>query len=211
MQNHKDLPDGREKIIEAARRLFVEKGMKKTTVRQIAAQAGMNVAMVNYYFGSKENLCSAVYGEALQLISERIFQLIDSEMPLFQLLEEWINYYYDTLLQYPDVPLFVLSEMAQRPVSVVDKFMKKSPYMLFARLAILLNDEQRNGNIRQVSLPDFLLNALGMLVFPFLARPFISKVLNMSEIQYMDMVSEHRQHVFDYICRALRNEEEASQ
>ena len=58
--NHRnDTPEAREtrdRILDAAQKLFSEKGLDATSVRDITAEAGCNVAAVNYHFGGKENL-----------------------------------------------------------------------------------------------------------------------------------------------------------
>ncbi len=71
-------------IIETAERLFADKGFDGTSVRDIADEAGINVAMISYYFGSKEKLMEAIFDVRIGSVKMRIENLIkdDSIDPL---------------------------------------------------------------------------------------------------------------------------------
>ena len=79
MLNEQNSTEVRDKIICAARTLFVKKGLKGTTMRNIAATSGTNVAMVNYYFRSKNNLFDAILDEAFNVLAGKVFTAIDYE------------------------------------------------------------------------------------------------------------------------------------
>jgi AcrR family transcriptional regulator len=195
--------EGQRKIIEIARELFVKKGFKGTTVRDIAAESGVNVAMVNYYFRSKEKLFDAIFEEAFSILSEKIFSLLDSDLPFFEMLRNWIYSYYDTLLQYPYLPLFVMRELSINPNRLSNCFYK-DPYTLYVKLTKLLEAEEAKGTIRPVPIPDFLLNIISLSIFPFAAKPIVNQFLNISELQYMELVDKHREYVVDFVIRAIK-------
>ena len=70
--------DTRERILDVAERLFGERGFPATSLRDITAEAGVNVASVNYHFGSKEALLAEVLERRLEPINERRLELLDA-------------------------------------------------------------------------------------------------------------------------------------
>lgn len=69
-------PGSKEKLLKAAETLFATKGFKEVSVRGIAARAGVNSALVGYYFGGKQGLFNEVYqAHAIPLSMERMKQL----------------------------------------------------------------------------------------------------------------------------------------
>jgi len=74
-------PDTRQRVLESATRLFAEKGFRDTTVHEICQAAHANIAAVNYYFGSKENLYQAAWRHAYQLTREARDAVIDPDAP----------------------------------------------------------------------------------------------------------------------------------
>jgi AcrR family transcriptional regulator len=199
-----DYTEVQTKIMEEARKLFVKKGLKGTTVRDIAAESGVNVAMVNYYFRSKEKLFDTIFDEAFHILAEKIFGLADSNLPFFELIRQWIYSYYDTLLEYPDFPIFVLNELVANPRKLSRKFKDKNPYHLYMKLSERIKEEEAKGTIHLVSIPDFLLNVISLSIFPFAVRPIAIQFLNLSEDNYMKLLDKHREYVADFVIKAIK-------
>ena len=200
-----DYTEVQKKIVEAARKLFVKKGMKGTTVRDIATESGTNVAMVNYYFRSKEKLFDTIFEEAFGILAEKIFYLTDSDLPFFELIRKWIYSYYDTLLEYPDFPIFVLNELVANPRKLSKKFKDKNPYSLYMRLSERIKEEEEKGTIHFVSIPDFMLNVISLSVFPFAVSPIVIQFLNLSEDDYRALLDKHREYVADFVIKAIKS------
>ena len=198
-----DYTEAQEKIVESARKLFVKKGLKGTTVRDIAAESGVNVAMVNYYFRSKEKLFDTIFEEAFALLADKIFYLIDSDLPFFELIRKWIYSYYDMLFEYPDLPIFVLTELAANPQKISEKF-KNKPYDLYVKLSERIKAEETKGTIHPVPIPDFLLNVISLSIFPFAAGPVVTQLLNLSDDNYMKSLERHREYVADFVIKAIK-------
>lgn len=91
--------DTRERLLDAAQKLFVERGIDATSLRSITTEADANLASVNYHFGSKEELIQAVFARHLEpLNKERIRLLNDLEqdagekaLPLEAILEAFLK------------------------------------------------------------------------------------------------------------------------
>ena len=193
-----------KKIIASASDLFVKKGLRGTTVRDIANASGTNVAMVNYYFKSKENLFNKILDDAFQVLAEKVFTIIDSDLPFFDLIRKWIYSYYEILSEYPHLPIFVLSELSQSPEKLKETFKLQNPYQIYARLAIRINEEEKKGTIHTISIPDFFLNIISLSIFPYVSAPLVVNFLNFSKEDYQKMIFEHREYVADFIVNAIK-------
>src|SRR5690606_17913886 len=108
-----------EKIIEAARKVFTQKGYAATRTRDIAEEAGINLALLNYYFRSKEKLFQLIMAEKVHQLFSVIFPIVNNdELTLEEKLEVMVENYINLLVAHPDLPLFVISEIKAHP----DKF-----------------------------------------------------------------------------------------
>src|ERR1700753_2868373 len=101
-----------EKIKQAARKVFTQKGYAATRTRDIAEESGYNLALINYYFRSKEKLFDIIITEQMQLFIHSVMGIVNDETTtLPEKLEIVIAHYIDMLIKSPYIPLFVLSEI----------------------------------------------------------------------------------------------------
>src|SRR6478736_6782620 len=104
------------KIKQAARLVFHQKGFAATRTRDIAEEAGINLALLNYYFRSKEKLFDIIMLETLQGFLKSIsIVFIDEQTSLEEKTERIVSGYIDMLILEPQVPLFIMSEIRQNP------------------------------------------------------------------------------------------------
>lgn len=155
-----------EKIKEAARKVFTGKGYAATRTRDIAKEAGLNLALLNYYFRSKENLFQVIMTEKVQHLFSVLVPILNNEsISLEKKIEQIISNYIDLLVQNPDLPLFVLSELRNNPEHFgqqmqVPKLLKESHLVKQLR--------KKRPDINPLH---FIVSLLGMVIFPFVARP----------------------------------------
>src|SRR5580698_3307924 len=101
-----------EKIKAAARKIFTKKGYAATRTRDIAEQAGLNLALLNYYFRSKEKLFEIVMIEKVQQLLAFMSPVLNNpDTSLHEKIDLITPSYIDMLLKNPDLPMFVLSEI----------------------------------------------------------------------------------------------------
>src|ERR1035441_5179221 len=115
-------PSTEEKIKEAARLVFTRKGYAATRTRDIAEESGYNLALINYYFRSKEKLFDLIMLEHLQLFLNSVMGIVNNpETTLQKKIEDLISHYIDMLIKNPDIPIFVLSEVNANPQKLISK------------------------------------------------------------------------------------------
>jgi AcrR family transcriptional regulator len=104
-----------EKIKQAALRVFIQKGSANCSSREIAREAGMNVALVNYYFRSKSKLFALIFETVMQDFLKSMVQVFSSDLPIREKIKILIEREFEFLGQHPDIPNFVLNELARNP------------------------------------------------------------------------------------------------
>jgi len=177
-----------EKIKEAARTVFMRKGYSATRTRDIAEEAGLNLALLNYYFRSKEKLFEIVMMEKMQKLFGGLVGIInDDSTTLEKKLELLTVYYIDMLTQNPDLPIFVLSELRTNADHLVKSLQAGNMLQQSALFKQL-----------QVNRPDinplhFVINILGATIFPFVAKPMFQAVGNLSQKDFETLMEERKQ------------------
>lgn len=176
-----------EKFKEAARIVFTQKGYAATRTRDIAEQAGLNLALLNYYFRSKEKLFEIVMIEkVMQLFSLIAPALNDPATSLEEKIELIAASYIDMLLKNPDLPLFVLSEIRGNPERF-GKMIQLNGHVLQSHFVKQLAEKKRDIDPLQ-----FFLNFLGMMIFPFVAKPVFMAAGPVSEDTYVELMEQRK-------------------
>ncbi|MDH6313695.1 TetR/AcrR family transcriptional regulator [Parabacteroides sp. PFB2-10] len=204
MFKEKENTDVKGRILEVARRLFIEKGYNGTSIRDIAAASETNVAMINYYYHSKYNLFEYIFEEAFDVVMNRVFSVLRSDMPILELIEKWIDSYYESLMEYPQIPIFILYEINQHPEKLPERIQRREPYDIFLNISKRLEEEGRLGNIRETSVLDLLLNILSLCVFPFIFGSLAVKVTGRSMEEYHEVLVQHKDYVKRFVIQALK-------
>ncbi|HWB64710.1 MAG TPA: TetR/AcrR family transcriptional regulator [Chitinophagales bacterium] len=197
MARPKKKPDttAEERIKEAARKLFTEKGYDAVKTRDIAAEAGINLALLNYYFRSKENLFEIVMlGNFEEFMQNLIQTLSDETSSTDQVIEKAVTSYIDMLSTNPDLPLFILNSVRNNSANFPGHMSKRFAEVrnsFIQRISKGMND----GQIQQMNVGHFMLNFMGLVLFPFVARPMISKVNHIKPEDFKLLMEERKKLV----------------
>ena len=179
-----------EKILEAASKVFTGKGFAGTRTRDIAEHAGINLALLNYYFRSKEKLFEQVMKAKILLLFGQILPIITNEKTT---LEEKIDLatekYIDILSKNPNLPLFVISEI-QKKNSNITKIIPVNK--IFENSVIIKQIKEKRPEINPLH---YLVNFLAMTIFPFVAKPVFNAFELTNEAEYHQFISERRKLV----------------
>jgi len=179
-----------EKIIEAARMIFTKKGFLATTIRDIATEADINVASVNYYFRSKEKLFAVIMDETIKNLFDKIEPVLNDEATsLFEKVETCVGYYIDQILENPDFPFFMVNEVMAGSTQL--PMIGKMRTLVSSYFAKQLRYLQTDGKISYQPV-HLLWNILGMTLFPFLARPQILQANYINTDEFRQMMEERK-------------------
>jgi AcrR family transcriptional regulator len=181
-----------EKIKSAARIIFTKKGYAAARTRDIAEESGINLALLNYYFRSKEKLFDLIMLESLQDFMHSIARVFNNEeSSLEDKLHTLVTHYIDMLMSQPDLPLFVLSELKRNPGDLMIKLNLKENLMhsVFLRQ---IKEAMTTGKIQRMHPLHFIMNVMGLIVFPFVASPLIKSIGDLSQEEFITMMEQRK-------------------
>lgn len=192
-----------KRIIDAARRVFLKKGMAGARMQEIANEAGINKALLHYYFRSKEKLFESIFEEVIADISGGLKLIFEKEMTVLDRLCSIVDIYIDTLLENKYLPLFVLNEMNNNPERF-SGLINEHMVVHLGKLMQQIEEEIESGKIRAIQPPHLLLNVLGLVIFPFATFPVLSKIGGEQLKPILTTFLEDRKTVVkDFIINAL--------
>lgn len=197
-----------EKIRAVAKELFSKHGYNGTTVREVAEQAGVNIALLNYYFRSKDKLFLSIFTDSFtKFLNIGKAILLDESIDFLDRIPRFIDEVAALLQENPQLSIFVLSE-CNRNAEIKDmlaEFKMKSKKNLLHKLDKILQAEYEKGNIRKISALhlDFLLGS--QIVFPFLTLPILKKVHHLEGKKLEDFLKEIKEISKDMIITYLKS------
>lgn len=188
-----------QKIFDAAHEVFTQKGMDGAKMQEIADRAGINKALLHYYYRSKEKLyetvARAIIGKALPAIR----QVIESDQPLEDKLRRFIETYIDIISKNTFIPLFIISEINKHPDRFIDSVLPK-PEQFFQQVQAEINA----GRIRPIRPQHLIVNIISMCVFPFVGKPMIRILLGMGPGEMRLFLEQRKEEVTSFVLAALR-------
>lgn len=197
-------PDSTEqKIFDAAHEVFVQKGMDGAKMQEIADKAGINKALLHYYYRSKEKLYEAVAKAVLSRAAPLVGNLIESDRPLEEEIRHFIEFYITTISKNPFIPLFILSEINKHPDHFFEQILPKDlpkPQVFIRQV----EEEIAAGRIRAVNPYHLAVNVIAMCVFPFIARPMIRFAMGLNSAELKSFLEERKTQVTEFVLASLR-------
>lgn len=183
---------GTEKsILEAARKVFAVKGMDGARMQEIADEAGINKALLHYYFRSKEKLFEAVFHEALIKFIPDMMNVMQQDLPLRDKIRLFAEGYIRIFRDNPQIPLFVLHELNRDPKHIIG--MMKGSGVDPSPLISQIEYEMEQGNIRRADPRQVIVNMISLCIFPFAGRPILQAILFGNDAQAYDRFLEDRE------------------
>lgn len=191
-----------KKIKDAARNIFISKGFHGCTSREIAKEAGTNVALVNYYFKSKENLYHNVVTTVMKEFTLSMIEIFNGKLSLENKVRIFIDKEYEFLSKHPEIPNFIVNELSKEEKNYFDcteilEQVKKS------KTLDQIAEGQKNGEIRKMDFVSIMLILLSNCHFPFIAKSMIKTIHSLDEQEYKQQLVIHKQYVTEMVIGYL--------
>ncbi len=191
-----------DKIVNAAKRVFIQKGMDGARMQEIANEAGINKALLHYYFRTKAKLFDQVFSIVFKDVFEVLEMAVMKELSFEEFLEQFISEYIALLKRKPYIPQFVIHELNRNPKMIVEhmnntRFDKQKLFGLIEQAA-------EDKLIRPIPPVHLITNILSMCVFPFVAKPIITGfALDGDKEKYNAYIDERPEQVAAFVKNAI--------
>lgn len=194
-----------EKIKESARKVFLKKGYAATRTRDIAEGAGINLALLNYYFRSKEKLFELIMLETMFSFMQKMAVVLnDEDSKLEKKVELIASNYIDFFTEEPNVPIFVLNEMHKNPRLLFDTLPVRELFFnsVFFRQ---YQTQVAKGKIKEGNPTNFLINMMSLIIFPFVGSPIFKLITGTLDVQYLELMQERKKLIPRWVKAMMKS------
>jgi TetR/AcrR family transcriptional regulator len=191
-----------QKIFDAATELFLEKGVDRTSVRDIASKAGINLALMNYYFRSKENLFDAIFTNLVKKNTKELIKILDSDLELSEKIRQYVSTYIDILLKNPLLVSFFMAILHRSREKITEMEVISNLYGR-EKFTQQILDEGKNGHIRKTDPSHFFVDMISMITFPFAIRPMIMDKNHFSDEQFIEFIEQRKDHITNMLLQSI--------
>lgn len=191
------------RIMAAAHEVFLRSGTAGARMQEIADEAGVNKALLHYYFRSKERLAQAVFETAAAEMFGFVYRLLGSEESVEGKVRAVVSAEMEFLKRRPYLPGYILSELHHHPERITRIVGQVGRPPLDA-LGRQLAGEVAAGRLRKIGVEEFVIDLVSLIVFPFAGRAMIGALLGLDEAAYERMLEERREGLADFILNAMR-------
>lgn len=195
----------RDQILDAAETLFARQGFDPTTIKELGAEAGLNPALLYYYFGSKEELYKAVLHRIVTRLTARGAEVIETAAAPPDAIRALVATQVEFLLHNPSVPKLFVREMIDHEAAHAEEVVLKLAAGLFYRLCGVIERGQREGIFRADVEPRFAaVSTISQVVYFMIARPAIAIFFGLPPGGVPeDTARDFGRHAGDFAVRAL--------
>lgn len=203
VKNTKD-KGAEERILAAAKKVFTTKGMAGARMQDIANEAGINKALLHYYFRDKDKLFETVFLAEAQKFFPKINNIFNSDAPLFEKIGNFVTEYIDEMQENPYLPWFVLNEINRDADQFMYKIWGKDNLPKPAKFLQQIEQEIKAGNIKRVHPLHLLMNMISLTIFPFVGKPMFIRNLRLNEKQFREIMEQRKTEIPKFIIDSIK-------
>jgi AcrR family transcriptional regulator len=196
-----------ERIMEVARKEFLEKGYQGARMQSIADSAGINKASLHYYFDSKDKLFEAIFEEAMQKVLPIMLKALIEEPTLEEKIRSLVDAHISLYIDNPYLPGFIVNETYTNPAYVYDLIFRRKGVWRGAvreKLTEILTVEIKAGRIRQITTENLIMDLFSLTAFPFMAIPIFEVMFSKSRAEILQLLEERKQYIPQMILQSLK-------
>jgi TetR/AcrR family transcriptional regulator len=207
------LRDGRteQRILDAAHAVFVRRGTAGARMQEIAREAGVNQALLHYYFRSKEQLAQAAFARAAAQFMPAVIGVMAGAGELEDKVRRVVALELDHLSRAPFLPGYILGEVTHRPeraaqliAAMVGETADDIRPRVFGTLKAQLDARIAAGTLRPIAPHSFMVNLMALCIFPFAARPMLMTMLGLDDEGFARFIAVRREELPAFFLGALR-------
>ncbi|MCF6306662.1 MAG: TetR/AcrR family transcriptional regulator [Flavobacteriaceae bacterium] len=190
-------------ILASAENIFQSKGMDGARMQEIADKAGINKAMLHYYYRSKQLLFEAVFNKAFSLLAPQLNVILNDDSTIEDKIKNFTSSYISFIMKHPYLPSFILQELNRNP-KFAKKLQENQNFPNLEKFKNQVNLEIEKGILKPIKGEQLFINVLALSIFPFVASPLIKIFLKSSEKEYKQLMKDRKTDVSDFIIKSIK-------
>ena len=193
-----------EKIFEAATEVFEEKGFSASRMQDISQKAGINKALLHYYYRTKEQLFNAVFDMLAKKLFNRFSPIFEEGLPLEEKIKYFLHEHITFLQKNPRLPSFILHEINQKPERVKRLADNLDLVSNMQKLMEMHREELKEYDIDENNLPQVMTSIVALSVFPFAAKGILDTIFDKLGYDFNSYIEERKDFAGDFVIRAIK-------
>ena len=192
-----------ELIFESAIKIFHSKGLAGARMQEIADEAGINKAMLHYYFRSKQSLFEAVFKKAFMQLAPQIHQVLNSDDTLFEKIQNFADKYISFVMENRFLPTFIIQELNNNP-DFANQFFSQAEFPKPTKFLLQIEEGIENGFLKSINPKQLLIDMFSLAIFPFIGAPLLQNFTNLNEEDYNNMLIERKNHIASMLINSIK-------
>jgi AcrR family transcriptional regulator len=193
-----------EKILQAAREVFQQKGYDGARMRDIADMANINKGLLHYYFRTKDALFEKIFGIAFQTMAAQANEIFSSDASLFDKIRTFTEKYIDLISRNEYLPRFVINEINRNPDQFIEHMQIRKKKPVIHVFIAQFEEEIAKGTIKAMDARQFCINMIALCIFPFVGRPMMQTILDIDHATYKQMMQKRKKEVAEFLIAAIK-------
>jgi AcrR family transcriptional regulator len=163
--------------------------------------------MLHYYFRTKEKLFQKIFKAKVQMLTQMFSGIIEQNKPFTETVRLIVEMQFNFVAQNQQLPRFIFNEILLNKKNRDWAIETLSPNIapILNTVETLLNNEIAKGNIRPITIRDFMLNVISMNISMFIAMPILKEIFQINnDVLLKNQINERRENNVQFILNALK-------
>ena len=190
-------------ILDAAKNVFQRKGMDGSRMQEIADEAGINKAMLHYYYRSKQMLFEAVFKGAFSLLAPQLNKILNDNNSIEEKIKNFTASYISFIIKHPYLPNFIFQELNRNPEFIL-KMQRNREFPNIQKFKDQVAFEVKKGTIKPIKATQLFINIISLNIFPFIASPLLKGLINVEDKAFKQLMEDRKTEVADFIINSIK-------
>jgi len=195
--------DTEGQILDAAKNVFQKKGMDGARMQEIADEAGINKAMLHYYYRSKQLLFEAVFSNAFSLLAPQLNKILNDDSSIEDKVKNFTNNYISFIVKHPYLPNFIIQELNRNP-KFFEKIQQNAAFPTLEKFKNQVAEEVEKGILKPIDGEQLFINIISLNIFPFVATALIKGFLKIDDKGFKQLMERRKTEVSEFIINSIK-------
>jgi AcrR family transcriptional regulator len=192
-----------QQILDAAKTVFQSKGMDGARMQEIADEAGINKAMLHYYYRSKQLLFEAVFSNAFSLLAPQLNKVLNDDSSIEEKVKNFTSNYISFISKHPYLPNFIIQELNRNP-KFFEKIQQTAAFPTLEKFKNQVASEVEQGILKPIDGEQLFINIISLNIFPFVATPLIKGFLKVDDQGFKQLMEKRKIAVSEFIINSIK-------
>lgn len=192
-----------EQILTAAKDVFQTKGMDGARMQEIADKAGINKAMLHYYYRSKQLLFEAVFKNAFSLLAPQLNKILNDNSSIEDKVKNFSSNYISFIIKHPYLPNFIIQELNRNP-DFIKNIQENNSILNIDKFKAQVALEVEKGILKPTKGDQLFINILALNIFPFVAKPLVKAFVKTDDQGFKKLMEQRKTEVSEFIIHSIK-------